>query len=260
MSACLRTDVRRSGELVETFVIYVINLERSPDRWNTILSQANSIGVSIERVPGVDGCAIRSGDWINVDEKKFELRNGRKILPGEYGCYKAHLSVLEMFVASSHSAAIIVEDDVDLTENFLPRVAAIRDHLPSAELVKLLNHRAKGFRESIVTAYGDRVGRCLHGPQGSAACYLVTRSGAIKLLDQIQTMRYPYDIALERGWKTGVEVYTVANNIVNLSKHSTNSQIADRSQYRAVKIRGLRKMSTHVIRAIEYLRRIWYAL
>lgn len=245
---------------MEAFGVYIINLDRSPDRWSTILSQAKSIRVDVERVSGVDGSVISQWDRINVDERKFVNRNGRKILSGEYGCYKAHLSVLERFIASPYAAAIVIEDDVDLTENFLPRVAAIRDELPSAELVKLLNHRAKGFRESVVTAYGDRVGRCLHGPQGSAACYFVTRSGAIKLLNEIQTMHYPYDIALERGWKTGVEVYTVQSNIVKLSKHSINSQIANRDQYRAVKIRGIRKVSTHVIRAIEYLRRIRYAL
>ena len=248
------------GVLMGAFGVYVINLDRSSDRWTDIITQANRIELTVERVSGVDGHVISSDDRVNIDEKKFIVRNGRKILSGEYGCYRAHLTALEMFVASAFSAAIVMEDDVDLTENFLPRVAAIRNQLPSAELVKLLNHRSKGFRESVVTSYGDRVGRCLHGPQGSAACYLVTRSGAIKLLNEIQTMRYPYDIALERGWKTGVEVYTVHSNIVKLSKHSIDSQIANRDQYRAVKIRGVRKISTHVIRAIEYLRRIRYVL
>lgn len=225
-----------------------------------MVNQANSVEIRLERVSGVDGSVISIEDRVDVDEKKFIARNGRNILSGEYGCYRAHLSALERFVESAFSAAIIMEDDVDLTENFLPRVSAIRDQLPSAEIVKLLNHRVTGFRESVITTYGDRVGRCLHGPQGSAACYLVTRSGAIKLLNKIQMMRYPYDIALERGWKTGVEVYTVQSNIVKLFKRSTGSQIANRHQYRAAKIRGIRRMVTHFIRTVEFFRRIRYAL
>ncbi len=249
-----------SGDFLETFGLYVINLDRSADRWEAIRVQAEKFGLNVERVSGVDGNKVCADSWVDADESKFIVRNGRNMLPGEYGCYKAHLSVLETFVSSGYTNAIVIEDDIELTEDFLPRVAAIRSGLPSAEIVKLLNHRTKGFREVAVTTFGDRIGRCLHGPQGSAACYLVTREGARKMLSEMQMIRYPYDITLERGWKTGVEVYTVKSNIVELSTHSIDSQIANREQYRAVKIRGLRKMSTHLIRAIEYLRRIRYAL
>ncbi|KQO79783.1 glycosyltransferase family 25 protein [Rhizobium sp. Leaf262] len=239
---------------------YIINLDRSSDRWSAISSQARCVGMHVERVIGVDGREVENEQRVGFDEKAFIRRNGRILLPGEYGCYKAHIRALELFLSSANTSAIIVEDDVDLDVNIIPRAMAIQKSLPTAEVVKLLSHRSKFFREMVVTEYGDRVGKCLHGPQGSAACYLVTRVGAARLLATIQRINFPYDIALERGWKTGVKIFTVQQNIVELSDRSHFSQIASREEYRAVKVKGLRKIITHLIRAVEYVRRIRYAL
>jgi glycosyl transferase family 25 len=80
------------------------------------------------------------------------------------------------------------------------------------------------------------------------------------LLDSIKTIDFPFDMTLERGWETGVNVYTVRRNVVELSELALMSQIASRAQYRAVKIKGIRKMVTHLVRLAEYARRIRYAL
>ncbi len=239
---------------------YVINLDSSSKRWADVSSQATLAGMEINRVPGVDGRAIPSTQRSGFNEKAFLRRNGRAMLPGEYGCYRAHIRALEAFLSSDYENAIIMEDDVELRQDFTNRAEAILRAVPSAEVVKLLNHRSKWCRTVAVSEYGDAVGRCLHGPQGSAACYLITREGARKLLASADNIEFPYDMTLERGWKTGVSIYTVRQNIVELSERSVMSQIADRAQYRAVKLRGARKLATHFLRVIEYARRIRYAL
>ncbi|WP_244480268.1 glycosyltransferase family 25 protein [Rhizobium sp. Root1220] len=239
---------------------FVINLDRSRDRWAAIASQAERVGMRIDRIAGIDGGKIASGQRSAFNERRFICRNGRPILPGEYGCYLAHIKALETFLESGYDSAIIMEDDVELVENLTSRASAILAAVPSADLVKLLNHRSRFFRGVAVTPYGDAVGRCLHGPQGSAACYLVTRHGARKLLSRIQQIEFPYDVTLERGWKTGLNIFTVRENVVSLSERALSSQIASRAEYRAVKKRGIKKMRTHLVRIFEYARRIQYAL
>ncbi|MBB3320271.1 MULTISPECIES: glycosyltransferase family 25 protein [unclassified Rhizobium] len=239
---------------------YVINMDGSSDRWAEVSSQATLAGIQIDRVPGVDGRSIPVVERSGFNEKKFLRRNGRQMLPGEYGCYRAHMRALQAFLSSDYENAIIMEDDVELRQDFTQRAAAILQAVPSAEVVKLLNHRSKWCRTVAVSEYGDEIGRCLHGPQGSAACYLVTREGARKLLRSANDIEFPYDMTLERGWKTGVSIYTVRRNIVELSERSTVSQIANRAEYRAVKLRGVRKIGTHLLRMLEYARRIRYAL
>lgn len=252
--------VSNSGGPLSDIAIFVINLDRSVERWVAVQRQADIAGISLNRISGVDGWEIRSSDRVNLDEGAFVRRNGRLPLPGEYGCYLAHLKALKVIADSNCSAAVVVEDDVEIAFDIIPRIRAILAAAPQADVVKLLSHRVKGFREWAVTEHNDRIGRCLHGPQGSAACYLVTRDGAEKLLQALHVIEFPFDMALERGWKTKLNVLTLQRNLLQLSERSLHSQIASREEYRKVKVRGARKLITHVLRAVDYAKRIRYAL
>lgn len=217
-------------------------------------------GIDLRRIAGVDGKSIPMSERI-ADEALFKRQNGRPMLPGEYGCYRSHLLALRAIADGDSEAAIVVEDDVELNSDLPARAAAIHDALPGAGVVKLLNHRARGFiRKAEVNAAGAvGIGRCLHGPQGSAACYLVTRSGARKLLEALEVMTMPYDIALERGWQTGVPTYTVRRNLIDLGPMKVETEIASVEDYAGVKQRGLAKVPTHLFRLSDYVNRIVYA-
>ncbi|MGV2184656.1 glycosyltransferase family 25 protein [Rhizobium rhizogenes] len=240
--------------------VYVINLARSVGRWKAIRSQALAHGIHITRVPAIDGRGIAPMDYIDVDHASFFRHGGRQLLPGEYGCYRSHLRAVDMFLSSTFEASVIIEDDVEVVGDLLERTSQILTAVPAADIVKLFNHRIRGFRRIATTISGDEIGRCLHGPQGSAACYIVTRRGARTITTAMRTMVFPYDVALERGWNHGANVLTVRENIVELSKHSQSTQIGTRADYRAIKFSGARRLTTHVLRALDYSRRIKYAL
>ncbi|MEF2554607.1 glycosyltransferase family 25 protein, partial [Aurantimonas sp. A2-1-M11] len=185
----------------------MINLDRSTERWQDIEVSAADAGVEVTRVPGVDGAAVPVNDWLDVDHRRFARSHGRTILPGEYGCYRSHLAALQAVIASGEPVAVICEDDITVKPEAPAAVTAVLGHRPDLHVLKLANHRIRGF----VSHGGDGLasyGRCIHGPQGSAACYAVTREGATLLLSALQTMWLPWDIALERGWDTGARIYT----------------------------------------------------
>jgi glycosyl transferase family 25 len=241
-------------------VSYVINLDRSVERWQHIRDQADRLGLAVERVAGVDAQKISSHDRLSYNQKAFVRGNGRPMLPQEHGCYLAHLKALETFLASDATLAVIMEDDIELAGDLFDRVEAINRIAPHAEVTKLLNHRAVMFRETARSAAGDLIGKCAFGPQGSAACYLVTRQGAEKLLATLSEIRFPFDIALERAWATKIRVYTVKDNVLNLSVRALDSQIADRAGYRSIKLRGYKRIPTHLFRIVELVRRVKYSL
>lgn len=240
--------------------VFVINLDRSVDRWQGLLEQANRFGIGLARIPGVNGKAIAPEAWQDVDRKRFRQQNGRGILPGEYGCYRSHIAALNEFLATDAEVAIIMEDDVQLPKDLIERTAAIFERLPEAEVVKLLNHRSHGFIRRATTTLGDEIGRCVHGPQGSAACYAVSRRGAQQLRTGLAIMADPFDIALERGWQNGARILSVKNNIASFTPESDKTEIGSRDDYSRVKLHGLKKTRTHIHRALEYARRIRYAL
>ncbi len=239
---------------------YVINLNRSIARWEGLSRKADSLELEVIRVPGVDGSQIQPHDKADINKRQFILRNGRNYLPGEHGCYRSHVKALTEFLNSENDAAIIMEDDVDLQADLFRRAEAALAAVPKAELIKLLNHRSKGFRKTAKTKFGDIIGRCVHGPQGSAACYLVTRSGATKLLRTMSVMVYPFDVALERGWSTKVNTFTVKDNLIELGPISRQTAIATKRDYRREKFKGIRRSVTHLLRAADYARRIHYFL
>jgi glycosyl transferase, family 25 len=238
--------------------LYYINLDRAHHRREALEAQAAQFDITLRRIAAVDGGAIASSQRRNVNERLFTRFNGRSIVPGEYGCYQSHLKALAQIVEDGTDFGVVLEDDIILDGNVMARIAAICAQKPDLGLVKLLNHRARGFQKRFETPLGDAVGRCLHGPQGSAAAYLVSRDAAARLLTVMLPMVYPWDIALERGWATGIDTLTVRDNVIGLGPLREETEIATIEQYRKVKLSSLRRLPTHLCRAWDYVLRIIY--
>jgi glycosyl transferase, family 25 len=238
--------------------IYVINLDRSADRWNALSDRAGELQFGLVRIAGVDGRDVPADQRIACDERAFRRNNGRTMLPGEYGCYRSHLKALSAFLETGQAACIVVEDDIILSADLVSRAQAAIAAVPGADVIKLFNHRTVGFRRAATSAAGDEIGQATHGPQGSAACYAVTRAGTLKLLNTIGVMRFPFDVELERGWASGVRVYTTRLDVVEVATGSSN--IGTRSVYKATKFPWWRRLPTYAIRTAETLRRFIHVL
>lgn len=242
-----------------TLPIYAINLDRSRERWQSLSDSAARQGLVLTRLSAVDGRSVPANECIEVSEEGFRRLSGRVMRPGEYGCYRSHLTALDAIVASGVPAAVIIEDDIEFGDRFMVRAQALIAAMPGAEVIKLINHRVRGFRARATSSEGDVIGRCLHGPQGSAACYLVTAKGAEKLARALRPMILPYDVDLERGWKTGAATYTVRDDLARLGPLEEQTEIASRADYYAAKLPAWQRMPTHLFRAFDYIRRILYA-
>lgn len=215
--------------------------------------------MKLERIEAVDGSTIPPADRANVDAFRFARYHGRTVLDGEYGCYMSHLAALQRVVDRDDDIAIITEDDIGFTRGLAERVRSVFDASPGMDLLKLFNHRTSGFVSHGRSALGDEFGRCMHGPQGSAACYAVTRAGAQKLLDELTPMWLPYDIAFERGWATGAATYTTRDPLVDFLGDAAASTIATREEYRNAKLPKLQQLPTALFRGADYVARSLYS-
>lgn len=238
--------------------IYAINLDRSIERWDALSSQAADMSLDLLRIPGIDGAALAANARIDYDEDAFRRKNGRRLLAGEYGCYRSHLKALSAFLETGDAVGIIVEDDLVLTEDLCRRTAAAFEACPEADVIKLFNHRVVWFRHYCTSSLGDEIGRAAHGPQGSAACYGVSRAGAAKLVEKLRRMEYPWDVALERGWATGIEIYTMRADVAKTTEEDTT--IASRETYRSTKFPWWKRLNTYGLRFIDDAKRLGYAL
>lgn len=235
--------------------VFVINLDRSPDRWKIFQRNAAAMGIEVTRISGVDGAAVDRADWTDVDTGAFARNNGRIILPGEYGCHRSHLKALEAVGNGGAPFALIVEDDIMFDRRTAERLQAIIDAMPGFDLIKLVNHRTRWFVPRLRTNAGDVIGRPIHGPMGSSAAYLVSREAAARLRKAVTTMVLPYDIALERYWAIGLNLYSVKDNVFGFAPHQKTSTILQQDGYGRSKFPFWRRIPTALFRLNDYVRR-----
>lgn len=237
--------------------IFAINLDTEVDRWEELAGSAGAAGLSLHRVSAIDGRALPIENWSGVDFAAARVQNGREILPTEYACYQSHLTALRAFLDEDKPYGLIIEDDVAFDENTSHRIEAIIAAVPQFDAIKLTTHRNGLFMRAVTTSCGDEIGRALHGPQGSAAAYLVTRRGAQKLISKLATMALPWDIALERFWDSGLEVYSVHQNVLSFTSRSAVSSIAGPSgSYKGARFSWWKRLGTASFRAQDQFRRL----
>ena len=99
--------------------VYIINLDKDKDRLENMIRQLESYGIkNYTRIPAIYGKEI-------VNLKKF----GKSLRPSEIGCYLSHIKTMQKIMEDGVEKALILEDDVVLTEWF-PKINEIINTLP----------------------------------------------------------------------------------------------------------------------------------
>ena len=107
--------------------ILVINLARSPDRRRFIGDRLGRLGLDHEFFPAVDGAALTEDDLVNYDRKARLKAFGCDLLPNELGCYLSHYRIYQKIIAESIPRALILEDDVEVSDDLPAILEALAD-------------------------------------------------------------------------------------------------------------------------------------
>ena len=151
--------------------VFVINLDRRPDRLATISGDLGRLGLSFERVAAVDARQLPP-----------EARADRNPLlqAGSKACMLSHGEALRRFLATDRAAAMILEDDAELASD-LPSVCGGTDWWPDGTgLIKLERpNRLKDLQGPRCgrTPSGRDLRRIVRWNAGSAG-YLIDRDAA----------------------------------------------------------------------------------
>lgn len=164
---------------------YIINLDRSTDRWTNVSRVVAAAGFpNVIRFPAVDG-ALLGARGIAELQKKGVLASDlsgfqEHALLGEIGCALSHAGVLDDIIAKGYNSALILEDDIELAGDvatWRSRLHAAFADLPSSWEMWFLyrcfdvEHRVK--RRSLRTVVP-------YSPQ-SCAAFAVSAAGARRL-------------------------------------------------------------------------------
>lgn len=171
---------------------YVINLDRSTDRFSHMADQCDRLGLELKRVSAVDG-RLFSADQLQASIAA-DSRWPMPLTPAEIGCFLSHRRCLEEFVQSSDLHALIVEDDIDFARDAASLLQWI-DWIPSdADLVKIETSGKRVLLDESTACPGTRysVAR-LRSTHILSAGYIISRAAARQLLQRMDRVYAPID-------------------------------------------------------------------
>ena len=192
--------------------VYIINLDRAPDRWTFMEGQLKSAALEGERIQAIDrrdpAFAPRGGLSVQRDDVLRETNwDGRCYVMGEEACFQSHLKALATFAASGRQAALIMEDDCEFAPDFRETLDAILGYRALWDLVKLEGTRKKGGRPALKVAKAGNYDLVASlNPSSGAAAYLVTQAAAARLIEAADGAFEPFDNFLSAHWRHGLKV------------------------------------------------------
>ncbi len=185
--------------------VYVINLDRQPERWARLSRNAHALDLPLTRVRAIDRQTEFGPDLLREHGQRDAARYG-PLTPGEVCCGLGHMRIWRRLAESDAPAALVLEDDAVIA----PQIHAFLGagflgllKLHDLTCVKLEYHHVAPARrgkkrplgralDEVPGAVPARLYRLL-GPFLGTGAYLLTREGAQDLLRRHDRLYWPVD-------------------------------------------------------------------
>lgn len=205
--------------------IAYINMDSDVKRRLHVTAQLHSLGLPATRIPGVVWRDLPGDAQGRLYSQQQNARGyPRPLVDGEKGCYTSHLRACEHLLAGTDPALVVLEDDVTLAPN-LPQVLEALEQMPHGwDVIKLYSrsHEQPLRQRSLCANHSLVVYRRV---PSMATGYVLSRSGAHKLLVSRQPFGRPVDVDFRYWWESGLRIYGVYPAVVDLSEHARESSI-----------------------------------
>lgn len=105
--------------------------------------------------------------------------------PGEIACLASHVALWKRLLESEEQYSIVFEDDIFFGEGVAVFLSKLVDDLQDLDLVKLETFQEKVLLGKPQKKFLNRTLHNLHSNHSGTAGYILTRSGALKLLEYL---------------------------------------------------------------------------
>lgn len=240
------------------YKIFVINLDRSPERMVKIGEQLASFNLPYERISAVDGKQLSEQELEHHAPSAMVAKSyHRQLGAGEVGCSLSHKNIWQKIVDEQLDFAFIIEDDIELKENFGDAV----------EMVSKIAHERWDFFKLFPLSRGSEKNidqrfdyngftfvtyhKFPLGTQGQ----VVSLQGAKKMLANMPHILQPIDSQIKSWWELdifpfGLLPYCVYDDVSIGSDINPNSKLEQMPQNKGRKIwnkikKGIARMISH---------------
>lgn len=213
--------------------IFVINLDRSAERWDAIKAQLDKLALTdlVARFPAIDGASNDvNAFWPYVDQRRAKQIKGRELSEGQIGCFASHYTVWQRIAASSQGA-IVLEDDVGIAGNFKDFIDQIAEDRTEFCCIRLFANKTRKARAIRVGAIGPfTLSKYTKGHMGTQGYYL-TPNAAERLIRYGDRWFQPVDLYMDAFWHHHLECFgieppvVIRNNILSTRGSSTRKDL-----------------------------------
>lgn len=185
--------------------IFVINMERATERREHILAHLRDLGLKAEILPAVEGARVLP--------EALPPGTHPDLSAGEIGCYLSHVRFWETVVARGLDHAIVLEDDVRCSPNLMEIVHQVLASGVPFDAVRLSALRPIRGEPLAILPGGARIVLPTKNPSGTQG-YLVSQTGARRMLQRLNTLSCPIDDTLDLYWRHGLRIPVLTPTVV----------------------------------------------
>ena len=99
----------------ESFPVFIINLDRKPERYDYVINQLNIMGITdYTRISGTDGFKADPKEITTVGVSQILINKGK----GLAGCAASHIRVWKHIAENNLGWSLILEDDAHFHPQF----------------------------------------------------------------------------------------------------------------------------------------------
>jgi glycosyl transferase, family 25 len=203
--------------------VYLINLDRSPERLNQITKQLLTLEVPFERVAAFDA-SKEDLSLCQIDRQIFAKVHGRtRVRDAEIGCHQSHILALDRFIKSDKKFAVVFEDDIQIGEGLNGVLDQLKVWSAEWDIVPLFHwHRGTPIR---IKHSGHFSLNVFLTAVTSSAAYVVNRHAAKVLLTHIKVQSACVDHELFDTASHGLRLRGITPKCISLSAQANVSTI-----------------------------------
>lgn len=230
-----RADTIGNPDAIEGIdAVYVINLDRSVDRWTRMKDQCRRLGLLCQRVPAVDGSKL-SKEEISRSATRF-CQNF--CTTSMIGCALSHIGVWKRIIQQGHEHTLVMEDDADLVPTFAAGLQRALADVPDDFDILVLGcfylcakDRKYAWPHELTRMFVPHALRSDLRTWGSvfvpeffagSHCYVVSKRGCEKLLNLYPKAGYHIDLDMNHP---SLNVYAVSPDLA-FQRDMSDSSIA----------------------------------
>jgi glycosyl transferase family 25 len=193
--------------------IWVVNLERSPERRQFMQQQFASLDLSYRIINATDGKKLSREELQKYSKPHALKMKRRELSEGEIGCALTHAKIYQQMLDENLEEVLILEDDIVLTQDLLEVLLQRRKFPPKWEAVNFANTWAKAIPLGEPVCKDYRICRFKRIANRTSA-YLLNRQGAKKLIEHVYPIRWTADDLVGLTYITGLHLYGITPSVV----------------------------------------------